>query len=676
MTCLIQKYLQFLILAILVSPNALIAKTVNTDHTEQQMFLRLIQAIYSKLENLPKASNDIKLSQSILTQTCESPDVALYKAEALRSEAEMLNKDWGVELRGRLTSESLQDDEDSDGSLSRGYVELSWDVLKNGLRQNTDNAQILYKKAELLELQEKSNKIIRTQHCIGYKLDKAFVAYTSQILTLKLQLLELIYPIEQRAYFKGWNRFDDLVVTDSELKLARHELNFLHSSGHFDDAIINLQVPADIDIDMDALVLAIRENAFPKQYSELQKDILAQQKKAADDNQLRFFVRDNLIQNDSFEPQNVVVGLNFIVPFTRDSDKPLVNSIKALDEQEKMQDWERLLKVRNAYVQVRYQQKQLIKQKARFLRATERIRQTMAEIKLLNNYELLSVAATRLRTALDAGFELIQVRQSLYLRINQVFLAAGIEIQPRYLRLFDTEFAKNKSRVGTKSLYVWSHTFNTFPNQQIFDFLNAKGIREVLLSAGKKTDMDKFNEFVIQAEQVGVLLTTVIGTNEWALPAKHQQAAIRSAIAIEKSQRLHLDIEPHTLSGYHNQREEILKNYLTMIRGVRKAIGNRFLSVSVPVHWPEEIYRQLADEVDQINVMAYGNNKIEKIYPKIQKIMNLVPRHKIVVALNMVDFSDAWAVESMISQLHKRTLIEQFSLHSFKSLLKFSANHK
>ena len=103
MKYLIQKSLQCVLLAFLLSPNVLIAKKVNTDIAEQQMFWRVIQAIYSKLENLPKASNDIKLSHSIFTQTCATPDVAIYKAEALRSEAEMLDKNWGVELRGRLT---------------------------------------------------------------------------------------------------------------------------------------------------------------------------------------------------------------------------------------------------------------------------------------------------------------------------------------------------------------------------------------------------------------------------------------------------------------------------------------------------------------------------------------------------------------------------------------------
>ena len=638
-----QAYLQIFLVIFLFSSSASIsAKELGQQSTEQEAFWQLIQTLYSKLERLPEASKDLSLSHSIYTQSCDTPNDSLYRAQSLRSEAEALDNNWGVELRGRLTSDALQNDEDSGGSrLAQGYVELSWNVLKHGLVQNNHNADVLHKKAELVELQEKSNKIIRTLRCIDYKLDKVFAGYTSKILSLKLQLLESIYPIERRAYFKGWSRFDDLVVTDSELKLARHELNYLHSSPYFDQSLLEIQNPADIDIDMNALVFAIRENALPKQYTQLQKEILGQQKKAADDNQLRFFVRDNIIQNDSFEPNDVVMGLNFIVPFTRDSEKPLVNSIRALDEHEKMQDWERLVKVRNAYEQVRFQQKQLIKQRARFLRALERTRQTVAEIRLLAKYELLPVAATRLRTVLDAGYELIQVRQSLYIRINQVFQAAGVEIKDTYLRLFDTEFAKNKSRVSARSMYLWSTAFNKQPNQQIIDFMKAKGIHEVILSGSAKTDVNKLNDFIAQVENADLLVTTMTGANEWTSPEKHQQAAIKSAIAIEKSQRLHLDVEPHTLAGYKQHKQKFLMDYLAMIRGVRKAIGNRFLSVSVPVHWPEEVYRQLSIEVDQLNVMAYGSDNVGKIYSRLQTVLKSVPRHKIVIALNIPDFLDA-----------------------------------
>jgi len=666
-----QTYPPLFLIIVLFFSTVLSANELLDENVEQKEFWQLIQQLYSKLEQLPEASEEISLSHAIFTQTCDTPDSALYHAESLRAEAEALDSNWGVELRGRITSDAMQSDEDS--TLSQGYVELSWNVLRHGLRQNSHNADILNKKAELLELQEKSNKIIRTQRCIGYKLDQAFAGYTSQILTLKLELLESIYPIERRAYFKSWNRFDDLVVTDSELKLARHELNFLHSSPYFDDALLKTQNPADIDIDMDALVLAIRENALPKQSTQLQKEILGQQQKAADDNQLRFFVRDNIIDDDSFEPAEVVVGLNFIIPFTIDSDKPVINSIRALDEQEKMRDWERLVKVRNAYQQVRFQQKQLIKQKARFLRAFERIRQTVAEINLSGESSLLPVAATRLRTALDAGYELIQVRQSLYIRVNQVFQAAGVEVDSKYIRLFDTEFAKNKSRVGTRSMYVWSAAFNKYSNQQMIDFMKAKGIGEVILSGSAKVDVNKFNDLITETEKSDLLVTTMIGANEWVFPEKHQQAAIRSAIAIEKSQRLHLDIEPHTMGGYKQHKQKYLMNYLSMIRAVRKAIGNRFLSVSVPVHWPEDVYRQLAVEVDQVNVMAYGNTKVDKIFRKLQPIMKAVPQNKVVIALNMSDFSDAWHVENTMAELQKRTRIEHFSLHSFKSLLTFSS---
>ncbi len=644
------------------------AQSLQVSVSEKEKFEHLVQAIYSRFQKLPEAEVDTNTGHAVFIQPCKTPEPDLYRAKSLREEAELLEKNWGVELRGRVTSESLQSGEDDDGS--RGYIELSWNVLSHGFKENSDNAEVLYKRAELLELRERANKVIRTQRCIRYQLDKIFAGYVSQVLTLKLELLESIYPIEKRAYFKGWSQFDDLVVSDSELKLARHELNYLHSSPYFDQAVLEVQNPPDIDIDMEKLVLAIRENNYQQKHTELEKEILKQQKLAADDNQLRFFVRNNIIHDDSIEPSDVVVGMNFIIPFTRDSDQPLNTSIKALDEEEKMQVWERLVNVRDAYDKVRYQQKQLIKQKARFLRADERIRQTMAELDG-SNHALLAVAATRLRTALDAGFELIKVKQELYYRINQVFLASGLQIKPEFIRLLDSSHEKNRTRVGERAIYMWSQAFNSFENQKVLGVLSAQGINEVLLSAGKKIELDKLNSFIDEAENRGVAVTMIVGANEWIFPEKHEDAAVRTAIAVEKTQRIHLDIEPHTLPGFKANREEYLQNYLKLIAGVRTSIGDRYLSVSVPVNWPEEIYAKLAEQVDRVNLMAYGSNRSDTIRRRISQLLPVIPVQKTVIALNMQDFQDSWAVEQMLQQLRSQTLIEKYAFHNFKTFLSF-----
>jgi len=664
-----------IIVSLLVVSLTVAAQDKASQYSEVKTFQSLIQTIYARLEQLPVASTDLQQSYALLTQRCQTPNPAFYHAQSLRAEAQALEKDWGVELRGRFTSRGLQSGNPNDpGQHSRGYLELSWNVLRNGLKHNQDNAQKLYKEAELAELQAQADKIIRTHRCIQYQLDQAFVGYTSQILMLNLRLLEAIYPVERRAYFNQWSQFDDLVVSDSALKQVRHELNFLHSSPFFDKAILDISVPADIDIDMEALTLAIREQGLFSQYTVLQKEILAQQKLAADDNQLRFFVRDSILQKNSLNPANVVVGVNFRIPLTQDDDNAQLNQVNALHEQEKMKNWERLVKVREAYTQLRYQQKQLIKQKARFLRAFERIRQTIVELNLTDNPRLLPIAATRLKTALDAEFELIQIRQLVYHRVNQVFQVAGIEIKPDYLRLFDTELHPHQARLGQRSLYIWSQTFNHYPNQQILDFLQAQGIREVLLSVSKKIQSDKLHRFIKQAEQTGYQVTPMLSTNQWILPKNHQRAATRAAIAVEMTQRLHLDIEPHTLPGYTNHKAVFLQDYLQMVKAIRRMMGDGFLSISVPVHWPLDLYKQLAVETDQIILMAYGSDQPDIIIGRISAIIDAIPHAKIAIALNRTDFTEPVALENMIRQLYQRMQIDQFALHRLKSFLKPSVS--
>ncbi len=630
-------------------------------------FIARLNEIEQKRRLLPSSSNNLDLAYAIFNQSCDTPEPAIYQAQSLRAKAEQYESDWGVELRGRITSESLNSGDDDDGA--RGYLELSWDVLKSGYISNRDKAKTLLKQAELMELQEQTEQLIRRQRCIRYHLDKSFVAYTANSLALKLALMEAVYPYERRAYINGVTRFDDLAVSDSELKMARHELNYLHSSGFFDEAMSTIQNPPAIDLDMEKLVAAIRENSTLQQGTEIRKEIVRHQKLAAEDRQLRFFVRDNILQEDSFEPENVVVGLNFRMPLRRDSERDVTYQVKALDAEQRMQVWERLLKVRDAYRQVRFKQKQLIRQYARWLRAAERVRQTLAEIRL-GNHTLTPVAATRLRTVLDADYELIQLKQALYQNINSVLMAAGIAVQPGFFRLFEMEFAKNKARAGKRGLWLKADAFAAFDHIQLIDFFEAKGISQIFMPIGASLDKTKFKQFVQLARQNHYQVTPVIGANDWAKPENHPQAVNQALIWAELNGTLHLTIFPQALASAKPQQDAYFKQYLQLLRKIRLQLKAGKISVSVAEDWPEAAYQKIAEIVDHMILPVKGD-----VQPEILKILEQAPKEKWILQLDLKGLPDYWAIEKRIDHWHQATLLEQFSLDGFQQMLDLAGKH-
>jgi hypothetical protein len=227
-----------------------------------------------------------------------------------------------------------------------------------------------------------------------------------------------------------------------------------------------------------------------------------------------------------------------------------------------------------------------------------------------------------------------------------------------------------RARPGNRFLYIWSSAFNTADNQQLADFLTAKGIRRVLLSIGKKTNREKYQKFIHKAEKEGLRVEVILGRNSWIFPVDHDLAAREVLEAARLTGVVHLDIEPHTLPGFKAQRSVYLDNYINMLRVIRKKIPDKKLTVAVPHNWPESVYRDIEGLVDAVYVMAYGRYSPAKLEEKLQPVMSVVPIGKLAVVLRVDDFDDEWAIERAFEKVSDNTGIRNFGLHQYKTFIK------
>jgi hypothetical protein len=104
---------------------------------------------------------------------------------------------------------------------------------------------------------------------------------------------------------------------------------------------------------------------------------------------------------------------------------------------------------------------------------------------------------------------------------------------------------------------------------------------------------------------------------------------------------IHLDIEPHTLPDYETRKTELLGKLVTLIQTANNYCSqqNLNLSVSIPLHYPQDIISAIMKDCHQVYFMAYENVKQEYILRKIQPWMNdPVTAKKIVIASRTEDF--------------------------------------
>lgn len=638
--------------------------------TSQQLWAR-IEIIYQQLETTLQnqvVDYDSKLI-ALGAIDCGFGLPENMKAEALHAEAIERKSRLGLSFNGYYAQQDLSDSS-GNSEEGRAYLELSWDILKDGYRANNERSKSLYQQAKLAKIESELKQSDRQHLCQQYQQEKQFSGLKALLHQLKVDLMGPVYNIERRAYFKGWSHLDDFLVAEEELLtslLKLEDLNLL-----FTENSENLTSPPVLDIDIQALREVMQKNQTYDEIGEIKKSILQHKDKASIRNRLRLFVRNefDINSSDSNDSDNeLVAGLRFSIPIEKDNKSALGFRYREIDEERRLLKQLKRIEFEQSFQKYQRQRDKALKQQYRYIQSYEKARRSFVEKRLLGDGELAN-AIVRLKALLNNSIEFIEVKQELYRRLLVVFSIAEVDIASTYIRESALKDLEYRARPGNRFLYIWSSAFNTVDNQQLADFLVAKGIRRVLLSIGKKTNREKYQEFFNKADKEGLRVEVILGNNSWIFPVDHEFAASEVFDAARLTGAVHLDIEPHTLPGFKTQRSVYLDNYINMLRIIRKKIPDKKLTVAVPHNWPASVYHDIEGLVDAVYVMAYGRYSPKKLKEKLHTVRSVVPITKLAVVLRVDDFDDEWAIERAFEKVSAHTGIRNFGLHQYKTFIK------
>lgn len=629
--------------------------------TEAHKLWLLAQYIQSQTVAQLQSGQGLETAHSILSQSCQGKSIEQLRADILRAEADNMQSRKGFELRGGYSSESFSNDDDDPSA----YLELSWDVLRNGYRANSHRSQALFSEAELVELRGRKEQMLQSYRCRRYRLAKTFSGLYGYLLSLKLELMKPVYNVERRAYFKGWSYLDDYLVSEGDIRLLEKELHYINADSDKDDVIF-MQNPPVIDVDLQGIIEEIRNDDHNTRLAALQKKILNEKERASERNRLRFFLRKSFDVSSGSGDNGTVAGLRFSIPLEREEHDVLKFKLDQVDDEVDFHAWERISRAKAAYAELREQMRRVIKQRYRYLRTQERVRRIFLEKQIAGDEVELARVIARVRTLMDAGIEDVRAREELYRRVNEVFMAAQIDYQPSMVKLVSTHQDINRARVGERSVYLWSGMFNKTPNALIQDFLETKSATTVLLSAGHKVDRVKLMDYTRIANRHHQHVELIVGANNWIEPDKYERAAATVATVSEVTGAIHLDVEPHTLASYKTDREQTMSQYMGMLRRLREAAALNKLTVAVPLHWKEAEYREIGELADAVYFMTYGSPDIKKLSRRLEKVLDFVSPEKVVVVLRIGDFEDEWALEQAFDYLRSKLGIRRFGIHQFR----------
>ncbi|WP_040523185.1 hypothetical protein [Aliiglaciecola lipolytica] len=643
---------------------------INAQEKTDVELWEMVQKLYSKTENELEAPVTLFSVNEILGKRCPASINSDSQYEELMEEAEYWDNNYGLELRGGLTSGDIESsDFDQEGTT---YLELSWDVLRNGYKEFEFKAKDLRRKAALKEIAADLDRKQRDYQCRSYHIDNMFVGLESYLGNNKLELLEAVYPIERKAYLTGASYFDDLLISEEELVNIRQKLEYLYTLHGSSEYAFTIKNPPIIDVHIAKILSNIEKDSQYNELLNLEKEALSDTNPYEYGSRLRVFLRkefDILSSNRD----DLVAGVRFSIPLVAADEPSNFHRLQRLEQEGSFRAWERITRVRGAYESFREQKERTLTQQYRYLRSKERMRRVFAR-KMSGDELNISAVIARLNTYLNAAIELVEAKKSLYQRVNQVFLISGEAYSPELVKVSDISKPNYRSREFQRSLYVWSSSINELSPEQLFLIAKTKGINNLILSIGKQGDLVKQKEIIDLSQTNNISIDFIVGDNSWVNEDKWQDAAQRVAIASGISNRIHLDIEPQALDDYHNKKKQYQNDYIQMLKAIRKASPDQFISVAVPFHWEPETYQQLVPLVQLVYVMNYGSTKIDTLARRTNKIVSIIPHEKVSVVLSMKDFSNEFEVEQAFEQLHQLTGVNRFGIHKLGDLLTLGAN--
>ncbi len=633
-------------------------------YSDEQMW-EWVNETYQLTQSTIEKEESLFAASQVLGQSC-SIDLAIPNNSAdLLQEAKFWEKNYGLELRGGITSGDLDSSEIDDGGST--YLELSWDVLDNGYKEFDYRAQDLKRRAALEKISVQLEQVANRYRCRSYQIGQSFVGIEAKIATAKLALMESVYKIEQEAYFNGGSDLDELLISEEALFTLKRRLEDLNSPQNYQQAAFDVRNLPAFDINISQLLQSIAEDPRFRSVANLEQQRAASINPYQDGNRLRFFVRKE-VDILSTNRDDLVAGLRFSVPLVF-ADRPnYQNKLQQLEQERSLDEWERVTRVRQAYQSFRQQSERVISQNFRYLRSKERMRRVFSR-KAMGDSLVLQAVMARLVNYIDSSLELISAKQDLFERANALFLTSRMDFSPEYIRPLPMSIENHRARPFSRGVYLWSAAFNKVNNEQLLLILQTQSFNRVMLSYSQMSDKQKLASFMQSAKQKGIDIELMLSDNEWVYQRNHLKAAKTIAALTLQTDHIHLDIEPQALDSYNRDKILYQQRFIEMLRSIRLQSPDIYLSIAVPFHWELDTYRDAAALTDKIVVMNYENDNADTLIRRMKHILQIVPRSKIAMAVRPKDFSSNFALEETLKLVNQASGVDEFVMHKFADLV-------
>ncbi len=332
---------------------------------------------------------------------------------------------------------------------------------------------------------------------------------------------------------------------------------------------------------------------------------------------------------------------------------------------------ERKLYAKNLYYEYRYKMHDWITFSYKYRTIKQRLRRRMAmrELKDTNYEDWTTLSLTR--DLFDLELELLDIKQSLYLRLAGMFRYFDGEELEAYL--LPVEKAPGFfGRKGFRAAYILSSTFNGFGNSFLIQALKAHGISDAMISFEPSTDREKLRAFLREAAEHGLRIWAAAAEPCCALPMEAEELGKKIISSLRYPiHGLHLVSGPYGNTEGKRGEDGCFQGYLALLEALGRSCreAGMAFSAAVPGDLPGDELAAVFERADRVFLIPERAPTVRQLIALLRKIP-AGAGGKAVLVLRVEDIGDQADRETLEREVASATGVNALAYHDLEAALK------
>ncbi|MCB0657444.1 MAG: hypothetical protein KDC57_14965 [Saprospiraceae bacterium] len=605
----------------------------------------------------------------------EVSDVARQQQYSARNAA--LKKDLGLQLTTAWQqnfANPVFDLEDGLYYRSRGQVGVDWNLLRDGMLSHKKQLQ-----ASVASWKADSLDLLRYRHNDYYRYQYNYIIYVFnqakiEVTKKRLDLLNVQISIAFQLFYLKRIHWEDVLTLLSSKGEAELFLNTYQTyidqvdlpNGWKTNQVGELPI---FDIDIDRIKQIYFDSTLMQSALKWKSQAMDLQSHWSSRVGLKSTVRYNFLAGQPLLGSSrdfISAGLSMQIPldFNAKERKRKLEADKKLEEVEYITRFDNdANEMLNLYYEYGYDLKQFIHFYYNKLKLAQAIARGERQKDLGDPGYSPKFIVDKFDELLAVDLELLDIQQSLYLKALKMHSKLPQGNITDYLEPKDFNNLFNP-QTGPRAMYVWSATLKDLSPDYIVHYAKINRISELIVSAGTGQDMmQKFQEVHDLAFKDDIQVSLLIGNNSMLQKPVTETLPALMNLPVDE---IHLDLEPHTLKEWEENKAVYQARYLEMIHRLSMKYK---VSVSIPLSYQDDFLQAIYTLANHVYLMAYEHKDIDFIERKTQAAF-LLGADKTTIAIRCQDFNDRYELELFCQSLDQRFHNPRIALHDLEDLMK------